>query len=215
MKLSELVLMFQEKLVADFLTFFTTVDPIGTLAIFVGLTAALSEKDREKVAWKAILYSTGILVAFMALGQIALGSLGIELASFELAGGIIFFLFGLQMVFGSGAADTSVEPEEGHGIAIFPLAVPSIASPGSILAAVVLTDNREHKFWEQVAIAGLLLLVLGITLVVLLQASRVFALLGKAGTNLMVRVMGLILASVAVEMILEAIQEILPTLTTG
>ena len=80
---------------------------------------------------------------------------------------------------------------------------------------MVLTDNREHKFWEQVAIAGLLLLVLGITLVVLLQASRVFALLGKSGTNLMVRVMGLILASVAVEMILEAIQEILPTLTTG
>lgn len=207
--------MVQEKLVSDFLTFFTTVDPIGTLAIFVGLTVSLSEADRKKVAWKAILYSTGILVTFIALGQIALGSLGIQLASFELAGGIIFFLFGLQMVFGSGAADASAKPEEGHGIAVFPLAVPSIASPGSILAAVVLTDNRDHKFWEQVAITGLLLLVLGITLLVLLQASRVFALLGKAGTNLMVRVMGLVLASVAVEMILEAVVEILPTLTAG
>lgn len=97
----------------------------------------------------------------------------------------------------------------------FRWAVPSIASPGSILAAVVLTDNREHSLADQAVTSALLLAVLGITLLALLQASKVFALLGRAGANLLVRVMGLVLASLAVEMILHAVQELIPTMITG
>ncbi len=156
-----------------------------------------------------------ILVAFIAVGQLFLSSIGVQLASFELAGGIIFFLFGLQMVFGAGAANVDGPREEGHDVAIFPLAVPSIASPGSILAAVVLTDNREHSLADQAVTSALLLAVLGITLLALLQASRVFALLGRAGANLLVRLMGLVLASLVVEMILHAVQELIPTMITG
>ena len=205
----------QATIISDFLTLFTPIDPIGTLSIFVGLTASLSDKERAKVAFRAIGYSALILIFAVVLGQVALGSMGIELASFELAGGIIFFLFGLQMVFGTGAADSNAKQEEGHDVAVFPLAMPSIASPGSILAAVMLTDNREHTAAQQAVTAGLLLLVLAITLVILLQASRVFSILGKAGTNLVVRVMGLVLASVAVEMIIEAFVEIIPQLNGG
>lgn len=108
-------------LVADFLTFFTTIDPIGTLTIFVGLTATLSAAERRQIACRAIAYSMVILVAFIAVGQLFLSSIGVQLASFELAGGIIFFLFGLQMVFGAGAANVDGPREEGHDVAIFPL----------------------------------------------------------------------------------------------
>ena len=146
----------------------------------------------------------------MVLGQLVLGSMGIRLAAFELAGGIIFFLFGLQMVFGSGAASTDPSCEEGHDIAVFPLAVPSIASPGSILAAVVLTDNREYSVGEQMVSGFLLLLVLLLTWLVLRQATRIHAFLGNAGASLIVRVMGMVLAGLAVEMILEAIEELQP-----
>lgn len=199
-----------DQLVADFLTFFTTVDPVGTLTIFVGLTAGAPPKDRARIALRAVGYSALILVGFILIGQLFLGSIGIRLAAFELAGGIIFFLFGLQMVFGSGAAAASASETEGQDIAIFPLAVPSIASPGAILAAVMLTDNREFSIAEQAMTTGLLLAVLGITLVVLLQANRVYRLLGKAGSSLVVRVMGLVLAGLAVEMILEAAAELRP-----
>jgi multiple antibiotic resistance protein len=134
--------------------------------------------------------------------------LGIRLASFQLAGGIVFFLFGVQMVFGTGAAAPDNDSDAERDVAIFPLAVPSIASPGSILAAVVLTDNRQFTIAEQ-AISGLLLLaVLGITLILLLQANRIYNLIGKAGSMLLVRVLGLILAALAVEMVLESIGEL-------
>lgn len=204
-----------DKLVADFLTFLTTVDPVGTVTIFVGLTVSASAKARTKIAWRSIGYSAMILISFIVVGQVFLGSIGIQIASFQLAGGIIFFLFGLQMVFGTGAADISTSSEEGYDIAAFPLAVPSIASPGSILAAVVLTDNREYSIVEQAITTSLLLAVLGITLIALLQANRIYSLLGNAGSNLLVRVMGMVLAGVAIEMILEAIKELLPTINAA
>ena len=193
-----------ENVVSDFLVFLATIDPVGTLAIFVGLTAGVSAQERTRVAFRAIGYSAVILMVFVLIGQVVLGSLGIRLEAFQLAGGIIFFLFGVQMVFGTGASSAGSEAEPGHDVAAFPLAVPSIASPGSILAAVVLTDNREFSIGEQAITALVLLAVLGLTLLLLLQANRIYAWIGNAGAALMVRVLGLVLAALAVEMILGA-----------
>jgi multiple antibiotic resistance protein len=193
-----------ERIPSDFLIFLATIDPVGTLALFVGLTAGITAQERTRVAFRAIGYSAVILLVFVLVGQVALGSLGIRLESFQLAGGIIFFLFGVQMVFGTGAASAGSKSEPGHDVAAFPLAVPSIASPGSILAAVILTDNREFSFGEQAITALLLIAVLGLTLLLLLQANRIYAWIGDAGSALMVRVLGLVLAALAVEMILGA-----------
>jgi multiple antibiotic resistance protein len=193
-----------ENITSDFLVFLATIDPVGTLALFVGLTAGISAQERTRVAFRAIGYSAVILLVFVFVGQLVLGSLGIRLEAFQLAGGIIFFLFGVQMVFGTGAASADSKSEPGHDVAAFPLAVPSIASPGSILAAVILTDNREFSFGEQVITALLLMAVLVLTLLLLLQANRIYAWIGDAGSALMVRVLGLVLAALAVEMILGA-----------
>ena len=116
-----------EKLVGEFLIFLATIDPVSTLLIFVALTGALPPKDRRRLAWRAIGYSAGILVGFIVLGELFLNSIGIRLAAFQLAGGIIFFLFGFQMVFGRGPGYRDSSPEPGHNVAVFPLAVPSIA----------------------------------------------------------------------------------------
>ncbi|MEE3332347.1 MAG: MarC family protein [Myxococcota bacterium] len=196
----------------QFLIFFATLDPIGTLALFVGLTASFPAQERSKIALRAVAYSTAILVAAIVIGQLVLGSLGIRLAAFQLAGGIIFFLFGVQMVFGSGPLSRDANSEPDQDVAIFPLAVPSIASPGAILACVVLTDNREFSILEQAVSTLMLLAVLGITLVVLLLANRVYALIGNAGATLLVRVLGLVLAALAVEMVLGAGSELLADL---
>jgi len=198
-----------DRLVSDFLMFVATIDPVGTLALFVGLTAGLAPAQRNRVAFRAIAYAAVILVAFIGVGQVLLGSLGIRLEAFQLAGGIIFFLFGVQMVFGVGAGATGTAPEPGHDVAVFPLAVPSIASPGSILAAVVLTDNRQFSLLDQAMTTGLLLAVLALTLVFLLLANRIYAWIGNAGAMLMVKVLGLILAALAVEMILGAGSDLL------
>lgn len=195
-----------EKAISDFLILLATIDPFGTLALFVGLTSRATSPERKRIALRCIAASAAILLAFLVLGQLLLEVLGIRLVSFQLAGGLIFLLFGIQMVFGTGAAaPTSAEPEPGHDVAMFPLAVPSIASPGSILAVVLLTDNSRNTIAQQAATTGALFLVLGLTLGILLLASPIHRLIGQAGSNLLVRVLGLILSSLAVEMILEAL----------
>jgi len=196
---------------SDFLIFLATIDPIGTLALFVGLTAGVSKAERRKLAFRAVGFSAAILFAFVVLGQLVLAGLGIRLASFELAGGIIFFLFGVQMVFGTGAASQVTDEDIGRDVAITPLAVPSIASPGSILAAVVLTDNRAFSIAEQAVTCLQLLSVLGLTLLLLLLADRIHRLIGHAGSTLIVRVLGLVLSALAVEMVLSSLAELIHT----
>lgn len=196
----------------QFLIFFATLDPVGTLALFVGLTAASPDEERRRIALRAVLYSAAILVAAILVGQVLLGSLGIRLAAFQLAGGLIFFLFGVQMVFGSGPLSGEAGIDADHDVAVFPLAVPSIASPGAILACVVLTDNREYSISEQAISTLMLLAVLGLTLGLLLLANRVYALIGRNGATLLVRVLGLVLASLAVEMVLGAGSELIADL---
>ena len=95
-----------EKGVSDFLIILSTVDPISTLALFVGFTARCQPRERTRIAFRTVGYSTLILVASLVLGQVLLGALGVPLASFELAGGIIFFLFGVQMVYSCDSLPT-------------------------------------------------------------------------------------------------------------
>ena len=111
-----------EQTIRDFLMLFVTIHPIGALALFVSLTSNLSAKERRTAAFRAVLYAGCILIAFLVLGQLLLSGLGIRLVSFQLAGGIILFLLGLQMVFGTGVAAQRDKQEPARDPTIFPLA---------------------------------------------------------------------------------------------
>jgi hypothetical protein len=112
------------KISKDFATIWTTIDPIGNVAIFAGLTASLTRAERRRTALRATVYATVILVVAVVAGQIILDAIGIHLHSLKVAGGIILFLFGLQMLFGRMDAKAGA-PEPGRDLAVFPLAVPS------------------------------------------------------------------------------------------
>ncbi len=199
-----------DHLMSQFLILVATIDPFGTLAMFVGLTSGVTPPERRRIAVRCVVAATVILLGFIVAGQLLLDALSVRIESFELAGGLIFLLFGIQMVFGTGAAGHA-RPEPDHDVAMFPLAVPSIASPGSILAVVILTDNGKFTIAEQAVTAALLLGVMGLTLSILLLAGPIHRMLGRAGANLMVRVLGLVLSSLAVEMILEAVFSLIYT----
>lgn len=194
-----------EKFIRDALILWTTIDPIGTLAIFTAITSKLDASQRKKTAWKAILYSTAILLGAIVLGQVLLSSMGIRLLSLQVAGGIILFLFGLQMVFGSGVISNQTTEEPGHDIAVFPLAVPSIATPGAILAVILLTDNHVYSIPTQATTAAILLGILAITLVCMLAATPILKVIGMNGASILVRVMGMILAALSTEFVMEAL----------
>ena len=194
-----------DKFTTDALMLWATIDPIGTLAIFSALTSGSSLEERRKIALKAIAYSALILLVSIVGGQVILAGMGIRLISLQIAGGIILFLFGLQMVFGKSYKSTSDVPEPGHDLAVFPLAVPSIASPGAIMAVILLTDNYQYSIPIQAVTSLIMLAVLAITYVFMLGATRILRVIGKNGASILVRVMGMILAALSVELIMKGL----------
>lgn len=187
----------------DFLLMFATIDPTGTLPLFLGVTASMTNQQRRKTAIKAIFYATFILIGFIIGGQVLFDNLGIRLVAFQFAGSTILFLFGLKMVFDTGSS-TGVDKDS--DVAVYPLAIPSIASPGAILAAVMLTENSANTFADQAMTSLAMVLVLLITLIVMLTASAIYRVIGKSGCSILVRLSGIILCSLAVEMALDAVE---------
>ena len=137
-------------------------------------------------------------------GQIILDAIGIHLRSLKVAGGMILFLFALQMLFGRVDAEAGA-PEPGRDLAVFPLAVPCIAGPGAIMAVILLTDNDVYTVTEQAETGVVLLVVLLLTYLLLLFSDAILRVIGRQGAAILVRVMGIILASLAVEIVLTAL----------
>jgi len=191
-----------EKFLRDALMLGATIDPLGTLALFVAVTKDLDQPDRRRVARNAVLYSSVILVASVIVGQIILTAMHIRLASLQVAGGLILFLLGLKMVFGGHFES---QPEAGHDVAVFPLAVPAIANPGSIMACVLLTDNNEHSIKTQLGTTAILLAILAVTYLLLRAAGPIHRLLGTNGAAILTRVMGMILCALSVELVMAAV----------
>ncbi len=195
--------MMPEKLIKDALIIWATIDPIGTMALFTALTTTLSPAERLRTAYKAVFYAGAVLLGAIVIGQLLLSAMGIRLVSFQLAGGIILFLFGLQMIFGSGPREA--RPDPGHDIAVFPLAIPATATPGAILAVILLTDNHVHPIAVQLVTALIALAILGITLLLMLLSNRIIAVIGTSGASILTRVMGMILAALSVELVMNAL----------
>ena len=148
---------------------------------------------------------------FILGGQLLLDALEIPLAAFQIAGGMVLFLFALTMIFGESKPEAEIE--ESHKVdahqskAIFPLAIPSIASPGAMMAIVMLTDNHRYSLVDQGITAAVMVSVLLITLLLLLGATHIQKWIGNVGAAIISRVMGLILAAVALNNLLLGIKD--------
>jgi multiple antibiotic resistance protein len=193
--------------IASFIFFFAVIDPIGSIPVFIAVTSKYEEKIKRKIALKATLFSAAILLFFSVAGEIILTAIDIPLSAFQVAGGIVLFLFALTMIFGESKPEEELKMVKNYTeTAIFPLTIPSIASPGAMLGAVMLTENAKHNLWEQVFINISMLSVLLVVFVLLLTASRLHRFIGNSGASIISRVMGLILASVAVANVLDGIK---------
>lgn len=196
-----------QEFIATFIFFFAVIDPIGTVPVFIAVTRPYQIEDKRKIAVKATLTSALILIFFVVAGEIILTSIEIPLAAFQIAGGIVLFLFALTMIFGEGKPEEEIKMvRKSSETAVFPLAVPSIASPGAMLAAVLLTENHRFNLLEQAITAASMICVLLVAMILMLAASKVHRLIGDSGASIISRVMGLILASVAVANVLAGIK---------
>ena len=126
------------------------IDPIGTVPVFIAVTSRYEDQDKRKIAFNAALVSAMILVFFVVAGEVILTAIDIPLSAFQIAGGVVLFLFALTMIFGESKPEEEIKMASNNSeTAIFPLSVPSIASPGAMLAAVLLTENHRYNLWEQ------------------------------------------------------------------
>lgn len=194
-------------IIATFIFFFAVIDPIGTIPVFIAVTKSSDSKKKKGIAIKAVVVATFVLLFFLVAGEVILNAIDVPLSAFQIAGGIVLFLFALTMIFGESKPEEELhEINKESDKSIFPLAIPSIASPGAMIAAVMLTENNLFGVWDQLKTSVIMLSVLLITLIFLLLAGKLFKLIGNSGASLISRVMGLILASVAVTSILEGIK---------
>lgn len=191
-------------LIREFVTLFVVIDPVGSLPVYLFAVQGVPRKLHRRFALRAIAIATIVLLAFLVGGQVLMETMGLRLGSFQIAGGIVLFVFAMTMIFGDSKPTREIEEAERDHLAgaVFPLAIPSIASPGAMLAVVVLTNNHTETIANQAVTAGLLVLVLVLTLGLLLAASTVFKIIGNTGASVISRVMGIVLATIAVDAIL-------------
>jgi multiple antibiotic resistance protein len=192
----------------EFVTLFVILDPIATLPIFIAVTGGLDRRQSLLVAFYALGASFLVLLFFIVVGQHLLEALKIPMASFQLAGSIVLLLFGLKMVLGK-VTEEAADVREGASLlerAIYPLAVPGVAGAGAMLSVVMLTDNNTRSIAEQAVTTAILILCLLILFVLFALAAAIFRLLGRPGVEIVSRVFGLVLASIAVTNLVIAIK---------
>lgn len=184
-----------------FTSFFTLINPLGVMPVFMTMTSSLDDHQRNKTARKATIIALITLVGFALTGQILFDFFGISVNSFRIVGGVIFFIVGLDML-QARIGKTRVAKEEIHkyveDISITPLAIPMICGPGAITNAIVLMEDA-HSIEFKIALFISMLLVGLLTYLILFGSSKIINFLGDTGNKVMMRLMGLIVMVIAVE----------------
>jgi multiple antibiotic resistance protein len=192
----------------EFVTLLVVLDPIATVPLFMAASAGLSRVDSARLAVYAVGTAFAILLLFIACGQLLLDALKIPMASFQLAGSLLFLILGVQMATGRLSESVAAQAS-GNTLfarAVYPLATPGIAGGAGILTVVLLTDNHTRTIAEQGSTAIILALCLCTHLVSFLGAHKLMQWLGSAGIQVFSRVAGLILTSIAVNGIITGIK---------
>lgn len=201
-------------------TLFVTIDPIGLAPLFMTVTRGMEGHERREVAIRACVIGFCILTVFALGGQAFLNALGITLPAFRIAGGLLLFWLAFEMVFEkrserrSKGASRAVDKDHIKNVAVFPLAIPLIAGPGSISAMVLLSHEAGQLTDGWVGLASLMGVLAGMVLAclaVFLTAGRIEDLLGDTGRILLTRLLGVILSALAVQFVTDGVLQIVQT----
>lgn len=200
-----------ETVTVSLATLFATIGPIDIAALFAALTPQATPKERRRLALKGTLIAGCVLILFALTGKHLLNTLGISLAALRTSGGILLLLMAIEMVFARSSGGTSTTEEETEeaakktDISVFPLATPLIAGPGALGAIILLMANAENDVTLQLLVILSLVAILVLTYICLLLAGRIQQLLGITGMHVVTRIVGVLLAALAVQFIFDGI----------
>jgi multiple antibiotic resistance protein len=201
-------------LISALVTLLVVVDPVGLAPTFIGITEGFSESLRRQVGLRASLIAGMILLGAALVGDWLLAVLGISLSAFRIAGGLLLFSIATEMVFGvrirrEGETAEQALEERARNIAAFPLAIPLMAGPGAIAATVLLAGRAEGDILLLALLCGVVVLVAAACFVTFLSAGRISRLLGITGNIVLSRLLGVLLAALAVQYVVDGIRTIL------
>lgn len=195
-----------------FATLFVIIDPPGCAPIFATLTQGTSKSHRRRMAYKSVGVASVILIGFAFVGEWLFSKLGISLDALRIAGGVMLFIIGLNMVFEKRtekredrAEDLLEDIADPEDISVFPMGIPMIAGPGT-MASLLLMMGDQPDYAGEIAVMTALIAVLLITLISFLLAGGLIKLMGKTFTNVLTRVLGVLLATLAAQFVLDGIQ---------
>jgi len=192
-------------LITAFVTLFVFIDPIGLAPLFVALTHGMDARTRRGIAIRACVIAAMLLVLFAALGEAVLGFVGISMPAFRIAGGILLFLTALDMLFERRSKRREDQADERPDPSVFPLAIPLIAGPGAIASVILLTGEMGglQGFATTVLVMAA---VLGIVFALFMVAGLLERALGRTGINVVTRLLGMLLAALAVQFVLDGLR---------
>jgi multiple antibiotic resistance protein len=190
---------------SEFVTLFLVINPFGVLPVFLSIAGGLDPRAQRRLALDAAWISFAVLVFFVFAGAFLLAQMGISIRAFQISGGILLFLVALEMLRGESYTPAQVANQGALALAVYPLAIPKIAGPGAMLTVVLLTDDDRYNLAGQMITVGILALVLVLTFLILLAAAPISRLIGSAGVSVVSRVMGMLLAALAVTLVLSAL----------
>ena len=192
-------------LITAFITLFVIIDPIGLAPLFVALTKGEAPAHRRGIAIRATLIAGGLLVMFGLFGEAVLGFAGISMPAFRIAGGILLFLTALDMLFERRTKRRKGQASAANDPSVFPLATPLIAGPGSIATIILLTGQAGNDWAAIGAVMLVLLAVLALVFLFFLSAGVLERILGDTGTNVVTRLLGMLLAALSVQFVIDGI----------
>ena len=195
-------------LITAFATLFVVIDPPGLVPLFIALTQGMSSERRRAMATRACIIATVLLTVFGLFGEAVLGFIGISMSAFRIAGGILLFLTALDMLFERRTKrreDQKSDPD--HDPSVFPLATPLIAGPGAIASMILLVGQSGPGWVGTVWVMALLWGMILVTWAFLLASPPLERLLGRTGTIVITRLLGMLLAALSVQFVIDGIRQ--------
>lgn len=194
-------------LITAFATLFVVIDPPGLVPLFIALTTGLDPAERRRMALRACVIAAIILTLFGIAGEAVLGFIGISLPAFRIAGGLLLFLTALDMLF-----ERRTQRREGqhadpdHDPSVFPLATPLIAGPGAIASMILLIGQGGGTWSATLSVVGLMLALMAVTFLFLLASPPLERMLGRTGTIVITRLLGMLLAALSVQFVIDGVR---------
>ena len=194
------------QIISAFVTLFVVIDPVGLVPLFIALTRDMTPQRRRRIGWRALAIAAALLLIFGLAGESILTVIGISLPAFQIAGGMLLFLTALDMLFERRTQRREgQQAEPDHDPSVFPLATPLLAGPGALTTMILLVGSDPSPM-HTLVIHLVMLSVLALNMVLFLLAGPLSRVLGRTGTMVVTRLLGMLLAALSIQFILDGLR---------